>query len=142
MRKTIRCFSQKTGMNDKKYDNQTKTKKTYELLHCSCLSKLKAWPQKPLRFLRRDNRLYIEVFVMHLCFWGQKNNMHVVWRNPKKTSTCFWKAQILPKNAFHMDLWEAKNNQKHTVHMFLEGERFAEVGLPNGSCLQGTPASW
>ena len=40
----------------------------------------------------------------------------------------------------HLFLGSKKPNKNiQYIHMFLEGICFAEVGLPNGSCLQGTP---
>ena len=101
--KNNKMFFPKKNRNGWQKNTTTKqNKKTYELLHCSCLSKLKSWPRKPLRFLRRDNKL-LKLFVVHLCFWGQINHMYVAWKEQKRTSTCFWQAQILLKNAFHMD---------------------------------------
>ena len=100
VRKNNKMFFPKKNRNGWQKNTTTKqNKKTYELLHCSCLSKLKSWPRKPLRFLRRDNKL-LKLFVVHLCFWGQINHMYVAWKEQKRTSTCFWKAQIFAEECF------------------------------------------
>ena len=59
---------------------------------------------KAIEIFKKGQQI-IEAFccVVHLCFWWQINRMYVAWKEQKRTSTCFWKAQILLKNAFHMD---------------------------------------
>ena len=79
-------------------------------------------------FLKREITLYI----CHAPFLGSKQNTYILFAKLLKLFTCTFKSIYICHAPFF-------GKQKKQTKTFLEGTCFAEVGLPNASCLQGTP---